>query len=226
MKASRSAVTLIELLVVVAIIGVLVGLLLPAVQAARASARAAHCKNNMRQIGVAILQYCDLHGGQFPEWYHSVGNKSWIYTLAEHLEKVDEVRICPEDKYRMERLAAKASSYVINDYLAAKDVPHRVRNINKLRATSRTIVTFEGADEPAPNPKDDGAKRDHAHASQWFSPFNRDWGLVGAAVKNDIQLDRHFQAAHYLYVDGHVDAITAAQVEQWIDENYDFARPE
>ena len=45
--------------------------MLPAVQAARATARAAQCKNNMRQIGLAILQFCDLHKGEFPEWTHS-----------------------------------------------------------------------------------------------------------------------------------------------------------
>ena len=49
--------TLVELLVVIAIIGTLVGLLLPAIQAARESARSSQCKNNMRQLSLAVLNY-------------------------------------------------------------------------------------------------------------------------------------------------------------------------
>ncbi len=57
----QGAFTLVELLVVIAIIGALAGLLLPAVRAARASSKNAACKNNLRQLGIAL----DLHNGAY-----------------------------------------------------------------------------------------------------------------------------------------------------------------
>lgn len=222
MRSKPKGMTLVELLVVIAIIGVLVALLLPAIQAARATARAAACKNNLRQIGLAILQYCDLHGGDFPQFVDKLDDKekSWVYTLKPHTESVNELRICPQDPLAVERLRDESTSYVLNNYISAK-VKNGIRNLNKLQSTSRTIIVFEGSDE-----RSTAFVNEHVHASEWFSKVNQQLGLVEWNIKRDIQPDRHADTAHYLYADGHVEALPVQQIYEWITSNHDFARPE
>lgn len=77
----RQAFTLIELLVVIAIIAILVALLLPAVQQAREAARRSSCKNNLKQLALAIHNYHDVHGVIPPGYYAGVNQTgtAWNY---------------------------------------------------------------------------------------------------------------------------------------------------
>lgn len=86
MLASRKAFTLVELLVVIAIIGILIALLLPAVQAAREAARRSQCTNNLKQITLGLLNYHQTHG-RFPPPGFSSNQASWLVVLLPFIEQ-------------------------------------------------------------------------------------------------------------------------------------------
>jgi prepilin-type N-terminal cleavage/methylation domain-containing protein/prepilin-type processing-associated H-X9-DG protein len=97
-RPNRAAFTLVELLVVIAIIGILIALLLPAVQAARESARRTQCQNNLKQLGLAVQMYHDTWG-RYPYVRSGGGNNrhTWALLLMSYLEQESVMDVYKSD---------------------------------------------------------------------------------------------------------------------------------
>jgi prepilin-type N-terminal cleavage/methylation domain-containing protein len=88
--------TLIELLVVIAIIGILVGLLLPAVQQAREAANRAKCANNLKQVGLAMHLYHDSYNSLPPSRKATGESPTWAWLILPNLEQQNLYNQWPE----------------------------------------------------------------------------------------------------------------------------------
>jgi prepilin-type processing-associated H-X9-DG protein len=212
------------LLVVTVILGALAGLLLPAVGAAREASRRTACASNLRQIGLAVIRYCDDHGGEFPRTTHDTDFRAcWIYTLAPFMEGVDAIRICPSDLRGEERLKSRMSSYAMNAYVTNGSVPGSYLNRNKLPSVTRTIVAVELTDRES---RPVSVFDDHVESHRWFTSSNIAHGTVMDTMRGEVSVNRHDGIANYLFADGRVAAISEEVISQWCEAALAFVKPD
>jgi len=94
-RICRRGFTLIELLVVIAIISILIGLTMPAVQAAREAASRTSCANNLKQIGLAMHVYADQFGRLPPSRLAQAEGPSWAWLILPQLEQDNLYKLWP-----------------------------------------------------------------------------------------------------------------------------------
>ena len=224
-----SAFSMVELLVGIVIGALFVGMGIPAIQGAMTKAKQAGCASNMRQIGQGILLYAGENNGRLPDIFCGGADEqaSWIRQLQPYLgTNYARVRVSPADpKAKSKQQQLHATSYLMTERVKADAfadeygelVPGEVvfdRLIN-IRQPSRAIVMFLG------NTNKTSRNDDHIHVG-----LMKTWNGVRTEIWPDAfgggARDGTRGSANYLFADGHVQNIAAAEVKQRVDAGQDI----
>jgi prepilin-type N-terminal cleavage/methylation domain-containing protein len=192
--ARRSGFTLIELLVVIAIIAILAAILFPVFAKAREKARQTTCSSNLKQLGLAFVQYVQDYDEVFPDSSGRQMNQApnnWTDQIYNYV-KSDGIYQCPDDPYA----ASPTVSYGMNENLVDDpNIGQRAATLSDLRSPALTVLLDESDTNATEDPSAGTAS--------------------GAVTANPISYNQHDKStnlANYLGADGHVKALRSEKV--------------
>ncbi len=222
---SNKAFTLVELLTVVAILGLLVSVLLPAMGKAVEAANATRCLTNIRNMGLAAGMYVNDNDGALPSVGVSRASRavdeqgSWFHLLELYAGEPLLFR-CPSDrsvffdrpvdpKSGRIRKVSYAVNYFVSGQMTNYEQYHR---LSQLPHPDKTIFALElyGGDSSRDARHNGFVDSDYIHA-QWTAG---DPEGVREQARTEVAYDRHLGRSNYLFTDGHVESLLLEQVYQ------------
>lgn len=197
-NVSKKAFTLIELLIVIAIIALLAAILFPAFARARENARKISCLSNMKQMGLATMQYAQDYDESYPSVYWNGAawspTTNYFYAAIYPYIKSTQVYICPSRKdtegatFVMSSQAYR-TTYVTNYFMSNADGYASAKPVTLAMLPS--VSTYIGLSET------------RTTAGMMNDGFPHVWKESDTSANGQRQGFPHFDGANYMFLDGH-----------------------